>query len=180
MLELQAAGAAHRSKNFFTTESLAHAFTDWLRKSTLAHVAAKPAESVFSVHDTVVILDATRASKLIRTGLSAASVDELVPLLGLSRKEDLGHALNANSTSLWRWARDNKPLPGQAVEQILRAMQLQLFAADVFGGVDPARKWLHKPHPMLDDMAPSDFADNEFGAQKVRGMLAGLKYGGVA
>ena len=107
-------------------------------------------------------------------------MDELVPLLGLSRKEDLGHALNANSTSLWRWARDNKPLPGQAVEQILRAMQLQLFAADVFGGVEPARLWLHKPHPMLDGMAPSDFADNEFGAQKVRGMLAGLKYGGVA
>lgn len=82
-------------------------------------------------------------------------MDELVPLPGLSRKEDLGHALNANSTSLWRWARDNKPLPGQAVEQILRAMQLQLFAADVFGGVEAARTWLHKPHPMLDDMAPA-------------------------
>lgn len=180
MLEFKAAGAAHRLKNPFTAESLADAFTGWLRKSTLPNAAPKPAESVFSVHDTVVSLDATRASRLIRTGLSAASVDELVPLLGLSRKEDLGHALNANSTSLWRWARDNKPLPGQAVEQILRAMQLQLFAADVFGGVEPARAWLHKPHPMLEGMSPSDFADNEFGAQKVRGMLAGLKYGGVA
>ena len=116
----------------------------------------------------------------IRTGLSAGSVDELVPLLGVSRKEDLSQALNANSTSLWRWARDNKPLSGQTVEQILRAMQLQLLAADVFGGVEPARTWLYKPHPMLDGMAPSHFADNEFGAQKVRGMLAGLKYGGVA
>jgi hypothetical protein len=29
-------------------------------------------------------------------------------------------------------------------------------------------------------MTPSEYADNEFGAQKVRGMLAGLKYGGVA
>ena len=180
MLALHAPGAAHRPKVPFTAESLACAFTDWLSKSALTNGAAKPAPSVFSVHDTLVTLDATRASRLIRTGLSAASVDELVPLLGLSRKEDLGHALNANSTSLWRWARDHKPLPGQAIEQILRAMQLQLFAADVFGGVEAARLWLHKPHPMLDDMAPSDFADNEFGAQKVRGMLAGLKYGGVA
>lgn len=180
MFELKAADAARRRKNSFTAESLACAFTDWLSKSSLANVAAKPAQPVFSVHDTLMTLDATRASRLIRTGLSATSVDELVPLLGLSRKEDLGHALNANSTSLWRWARDNKPLPSQSVEKILRAMQLQLFAADVFGGVEPARKWLHKPHPMLDDMAPSDFADNEFGAQKVRGMLAGLKYGGVA
>lgn len=181
MLEFKAAGGSvHRPKNLFTAESLAYAFTDWLRKSTLTNVAAKPAESVFSAHDTRMTLDATRASRLIRTGLSAACVDELVPLLGLSRKEELSHALNANSTSLWRWARDNKPLPSQAVEQILRVMQLQLFAADVFGGVEPARKWLHKPHPMLDDLTPSDFADNEFGAQKVRGMLAGLKYGGVA
>ena len=172
--------AARRPKNPVTAESLAHAFADWLKKSTLTDVAARPAASVFSVHDAVVTLDATRASRLIRTGLSAGSVDELVPLLGLSKKEDLSRALNTNSTSLWRWARDNKALPGPAVEQILRAMQLQLFAADVFGGVEPARKWLHQPHPMLGGMAPSDFADNEFGAQKVRGMLAGLKYGGVA
>ena len=33
---------------------------------------------------------------------------------------------------------------------------------------------------MFDCMSPSDFADNEFGAQKVTGMLASLKYGGVA
>ncbi len=179
-INVAAGVAVRRLKTPFTAESLAHAFTDWLNESSLQDSATPPAESVFSVHDAVVTLDATRASRLIRTGLSAGSVDELVPLLGLSKKEDLSRALNTNSTSLWRWARDNKVLPGQAVEQILRSMQLQLFAADVFGGVEQARKWLHKPHPMLDDMAPSDFADNEFGAQKVRGMLAGLKYGGVA
>ena len=39
---------------------------------------------------------------------------------------------------------------------------------------------LQKPHPMLGGLSPSDFADNEFGAQKVTGMLAGLKYGGAA
>lgn len=116
MLAINAAGATHRLKAPFTAESLAYAFTEWLSKSALANGVAKPAQSVFSVHDTLVMLDATRASRLIRTGLSAASVDELVPLLGLSRKEDLGPALNANSTSLWRWARGNKPLPGQAVE----------------------------------------------------------------
>ncbi|MDB5741743.1 MAG: hypothetical protein JWR68_58 [Polaromonas sp.] len=171
---------AHTARLPVDAQSLAQAFTAWLRKSTPAGSRAMPAESVFSVNDAMVTLDATRASRLIRNGLDAGSVDELVLLLGLAKKEDLSHALNANSTSLWRWARDNKPLPGQTVEQILRSMQLQLFAADVFGGVEPARTWLQKPHPMLDGLAPSDFADNEFGAQKVRGMLAGLKYGGVA
>ena len=166
---------------------LATGFTTWLGKSGNTKVSkararhqAAPGEPVFSTQDDMVNLNATSASRLIRSGLRAGRVDELVELLGLPKKEDLSHALNANSTSLWRWARDDKPLPSQTVEQILRAMQLQLFATDVFGGVVPARTWLSKSHPMLDDMSPSDYADNEFGAQKVRGMLAGLKYGGVA
>jgi len=57
---------------------------------------------------------------------------------------------------------------------------LQLFAAEVFGGDELAREWLQKPHPMLDGMTPGAFASNELRAQKVRGMLASLKHGGVA
>ena len=160
--------------------SLAQSFSTWLDDSLDPGHRTGSMASVFSENESSVFLDSARAVLLIRTGLLAGNVAKLVPLLGLSKKEDLSRALNANSTSLWRWARDNKPLPGQTVEQILRAMQLQLFAAEVFGGVEAARQWLHKPHPSLDGMAPIDYADNEFGAQKVRGMLAGLKYGGVA
>ena len=163
------------------TRSLAQAFSAWLGDSAPAGTTRDrgAVERVFSIRGGTVTLDAARASKMIRTGLRAGKVSELVVLLGLKKKEDLSHALNANSTSLWRWARDDSSLPGPTVEQILRAMQLQLFASDVFGGVEPARAWLHKPHPMLDGMTPSDYADNEFGAQKVRGLLAALKYGGV-
>lgn len=160
--------------------SLARSFSAWLAGARDPSHRPRSAAPVFSANESSVVLDSARAALLIRAGLLAGNVAELVPLLGLSKKEDLSRALNANSTSLWRWARDNKPLPGQTVEQILRAMQLQLFAAEVFGSVEAARQWLHKPHPSLDGMAPIDYADNEFGAQKVRGMLAGLKYGGAA
>ena len=169
---------AHVAKPPDDARSLAKAFSAWLEIS--ASSVARTTASVFSLDSAMVTLDATRASHLIRAGLNAGKVAELVTLLGLQKKEDLSPALNANSTSLWRWARDNKPLPNQTIEQILRAMELQLFAADVFGGVEAARKWLQKPHPMLDGMTPSGYADNEYGAQKVRGILAGLKYGGVA
>lgn len=163
-------------------KSLARAFSNWLA------AAAAPGgdddrrlvERLFSVRGGAVTLDATRASKLIRSGLRAANVSELTTLFGLKRKEDLSRALNVNAISLWRWARDDSLLPGATVEQILRSMQLHLFAADVFGGVEPARTWLHKMHPMLEGMTPNDYADNEFGAQKIRGLLAALKYGGVA
>ena len=158
---------------------LAKSFTEWISRAAVAS-NGRAEGPVFSVNGASATLDSARASRLIQIGLRAGSVGELVPLFGLKKKEDLSHALNANGTSLWRWARDDKPLPGATVEQILRAMQLQLFAAEVFGGVDAARAWLHKPHASLHGVAPSDYADNEFGAQKVRGILAGLKYGGVA
>ena len=166
---------AHPSSNFL--QALSRSFSDWLSRSAVAGGKIGP---VFRVDQSSASLDSARASRLIRNGVRAGSIDELVALFGLGKKEDLSHALNANSTSLWRWARDDKPLPGPTVEQILRAMHLQLFASEVFGGVDPARQWLHKPHPSLGGVPPSDYANNEYGAQKVHGMLAGLKYGGVA
>ena len=159
---------------------LAHAFSDWIGKSAIRESHSAAAAPVFVLHGDAATLDAARASLLIRCGVRAGRVGELVLLLGLGKKDDLGRAINANSTSLWRWERDNRLLPGASVEQILRAMQLQLFATEVFGSVEQARVWLHKSHPALDGMTPGDYADNEFGAQKVRGMLAGLKYGGVA
>lgn len=157
---------------------LANAFSKWIENSASDTLSAREAP-VFSVRNSTATLDAYRASKLIRAGLRAGRIDELVGLFGLRKKEDLITELNATGTSLWRWAKDDKSLPGSTIEQILRAMQLQLFAVDVFGNTTSARSWLHKPHPSLDGVAPSVYADNEFGAQKVRGMLAGLKYGGV-
>lgn len=156
---------------------LAKSFTAWFDKS--ASVAGRAALPVFLMRDSTATLDAARASNLIRSGVRAGRVGELVMLLGLAKKEDLANALNTTGTSLWRWEKEDKTLPGPTVEQILRAMQLQFFAAEVFGSLEQGRKWLHKPHPSLDGIAPMDYADNEFGAQKVRGMLAGLKYGGV-
>lgn len=159
--------------------ALARKFSTWLADSTTPE-ASDIGLHIFVEQDATPFVDSARASRLIRSGVRAGHVGQLVGLFGLSRKEDLSEALNTTGVSLWRWARDDKQLPGATVEQILRTMQLQLFAAEVFGDVNQAHKWLQKPHPSLDDMTPADFADNEFGAQKVRGMLAGLKYGGVA
>lgn len=94
---------------------LATGFTNWLGKSGNARAWARhPAAArapVFSGRGAEVSLNATSASRLIRSG----RVGELVALLGLPKKEDLSRALNANSTSLWRWAHDDAPLPIQAV-----------------------------------------------------------------
>lgn len=164
------------------TKALALEFCAWLKRAASTGKTGRDPlpGSVFSINDQTIILDVTRASQLIRQGLAAGTVSELIDLLGLTSQKDLSQVLNVSSTRLRSWARNNKQLPTPTVEKILRTMQLQLFASDVFGGVEPARMWLQKPHPVLNALAPRDYANNEFGAQKVRGMLAGLKYGGIA
>lgn len=157
--------------------ALADKFDKWLARSQASDPSSPRVGCVFSVHDGVMVLDAAGAARLLRTGLRARYVWDLVLLFGLSTQEDLIRALNASDTSLRRWAGEDKLLPSQIVEKILRALQLQLVAAGVFGEVAPARVWLRSPHPMLDGLAPGDYADNEFGAGQVREMLVSLKHG---
>lgn len=154
-------------------------FSDWLAKSAASHADLPGVSSLFVKRDGVMTLDATCAVRLIRTGLLASFIWELVPLLGLSTKEELLQVISASDTSLRRWASEDKLLPTPMAEMILRTMQLQLIACDVFGSIDLARAWLRKPHPMLDGLAPAEFSDNQFGAAQVRGILAALKYAGV-
>ena len=157
---------------------LVRTFRGWIDQAARGvHASVEP---LFLLRFDSATVDATCASAVIRQGVRAGRVSDLVALLGYDKKEELGRTLNANNTSLWRWERDDKLLPVAIVEQLLRTMQLQLFATEVFGTVVAARKWLHASHPALEGMTPTEYANNEFGAQKVKGMLAGLKYGSVA
>jgi uncharacterized protein (DUF2384 family) len=64
-------------------------------------------------------------------------------------------------------------------QEVRRTFKLERFSMDVFGGLEPARQWLSTPHPALDGVSPGDSAKSEIGLARVRGILAGLKYGGV-
>lgn len=164
------------------TLTLARAFVAWLEKSRFISAGDQGTDlvRVFSFDGVNVTFDAVGASCLIRAGLRAGAIDELIPLLGLTRKADLSRELNVTRTRLRNLARSDKPLPTTVIEKILRNMHMHLLATDVFGGVDPARAWLRRPHPSLGGVSPADYADNEYGAQKVRGILAALKYTGAS
>ena len=64
-------------------------------------------------------------------------------------------------------------------QEVRRTFELERFSMDVFGGLAPARQRLSTTHPALDGVSPGDCAKSEIGLERVRGMLAGLKYGGV-
>lgn len=55
------------------------------------------------------------------------------------------------------------------------------LALDVWKTEDAARDFMFRPHAMLDDRRPVDVViQNEIGAELVRDVLAGLKYGSAA
>lgn len=70
-------------------------------------------------------------------------------------------------------------LPHDAAVKALVATELLAQAAEVFGGAEPATRWLTSPHPLLDGATPLHRARTPWGLDKVRGMLAALRHGGV-
>lgn len=162
-----------------TAADLGGKFSIWLAKSQATNSATQDFASICSIEHEILALDTDGDASLLRTGLRASYVWELVALFGLSTKAELLRLLSANDKSLRRWAREDKLMPTAVVEKILRTMQLQLVAADVFGGIGHARVWLSRPHPVLNGMAPGDCADNEFASGKVRALLVALKHGGA-
>ena len=166
-----------------SASQLAQDFSEWLEESSASNAereskVGKPG-AFFTVGENEVSFDCGRAASLIRSGVRGAYLDSLVTLFGLPKKEALSGALKSNNTHVWRLAKGDKLIQGSTVEQILRTMQIQLLATTVFGKVEFARQWLQRGHPSLEGMSPADYADNEYAAQKVRGMLATLRYGGV-
>lgn len=59
-------------------------------------------------------------------------------------------------------------------------VELQRIAAAVFGSDLAAKRWLATPHPSLNGDTPLGYANDEAKVQRVLGMLAGLRHGGVA
>jgi putative toxin-antitoxin system antitoxin component (TIGR02293 family) len=67
---------------------------------------------------------------------------------------------------------------GMRVARLARAWNL---AVEVWGNEGEARDFLFRPHAMLEDQRPVDVVvRNEIGAELVRDVLQGLKYGSAA
>jgi uncharacterized protein (DUF2384 family) len=58
--------------------------------------------------------------------------------------------------------------------------ELEKMAKDTFGSHEAASAWLRRPHPMLEGDSPVEAAKTSHGTERVKGILAAIKYGGVA
>lgn len=65
-------------------------------------------------------------------------------------------------------------------ERALRLLSIQIQAELALEDKEKARIWLRKPIGLLDGMTPLEAAQNEHGAEVVRGMLTTLAWGAAA
>ena len=116
------------------------------------------------------------AYRLVKRGVASRSVEPLGLFLGIGKTE-LAKVLDLDRGTPARLAAQNKPLPSHAGESVVRLLELESLASDVFESEDDAVNWLRKPHPMLDGDSPLEAAGSAFGTQRVKDILLAIKYG---
>lgn len=167
-----------RGRENVAAAQLVNSFTGWLKKFSPDKTVRM--KDLFRQVDHHLVIDLGVARALTIKGVRADGIVPLMTMFGLDSKEDVAEIVGLSGVTLWRWSKEKKVLPEIYTEQIIRAMELQILAADVFGSVEAAQKWLNKLHPSLDGESPMAYASNEYGAQKVRGILTALRFGGAA
>lgn len=129
-----------------------------------------------TLRDGSVRLGSGAAYKMVKRGVPSKSVEPLGQFLGIGKTE-LAKVLDLDRGTPARLAAQNKPLPSHAGEGVVRLLELESLASDVFETESDAANWLRKSHPMLDGDSPLEAAGSSFGTQRVKDILLAIKYG---
>ena len=118
----------------------------------------------------------TAAETLVRRGLKATLLAELAVASGIDARHLYEFACIDRSTVSRRAMRDDV-LPQEVAVKALEFAWLVATAADVFGTVADAARWLTRPHPALEGETPLHRARTPWGLERVRSVLGALKHG---
>lgn len=157
----------------FPTSSRSHATTA-VRPGALLE-APPPGSSTPGLLEPV-RLSTTTAEALVRLGLKPTLLGELAAASGLDARH-LHEFVGLDRTTVARRSARDDVLPHEAAVKALEFAELVATAADVFGTVADAARWLARPHPVLDGETPLRRARTPWGLARVRSMLGALKYG---
>lgn len=123
-------------------------------------------------------LSSENAYLLARSGMPARLVEPISARLGMT-KGDLATFMGVDRSTTTRLKASDKSLSMHASESVLRLIEMQELAEEVFGTAEKAHTWLHKPHSLFNDEAPYTVAASAYGAQRVKQVLVAIQYGGV-
>jgi putative toxin-antitoxin system antitoxin component (TIGR02293 family) len=127
--------------------------------------------------DKVIFLSPGQICAIVKKGVPSSTLAPLSKYLGTSKRVAAGY-LALNRATAMRKAAEDVLLPTHAAESLLRVLELDGLAKDAFETQEAAAGWLRKPHPMLECETPLDCAKSGLGTQRVKDILAAVKYGG--
>ena len=116
------------------------------------------------------------AETLVRLGLKAPLLAELASISAIDVRH-LYEFAGIDRTTVSRRSARGGVLPQEVAVKAIEFAQLVATAADVFGTVADASRWLTRPHPALDAETPLRRARTPWGLEQVRSILGALKYG---
>jgi putative toxin-antitoxin system antitoxin component (TIGR02293 family) len=125
-----------------------------------------------------ITFDQETAERVVRAGLKASAVQDVADTAQVKAGQLIEY-LGIDRSTVKRKVDRDEALDRDASEKVLRFVELTAAAADVFGGIEPATRWLTRPHPMFDGETPLQRARTTWGTQAVRSVLNAIRYGGV-
>lgn len=111
----------------------------------------------------------------IENGLPVSSFTAIRKYLGITDKE-LAQIIRVPKSTL-AIRKKNGRFSFEESERIYRVQRLLKRAADVFGSLEMARKWLKEKAHDLGGVSPLEFAKTEVGAREVENVLGRLEHG---
>ncbi|WP_439629487.1 antitoxin Xre-like helix-turn-helix domain-containing protein [Shinella sp.] len=114
----------------------------------------------------------------IEHGLPIATVERIAKLIAPFDTQFKYRLVPRATYERRKSAKILSPEEGNLLARIARVWSLAL---EVWQDADEARDFLSRAHPMIEDRRPIDVViQSEFGAEMVRDILGGLKYGSAA
>lgn len=120
--------------------------------------------------------DDTEADRRIRNGLPIEIATHLQSLLELTDAE-AAHLIGRSRSTYSRYRNKARPLGTAEAERAVRFAQLLALAAETFGSLEEAKKWMREENYALGGETPFQLAETDPGARVVRTLLLGLQHG---
>jgi len=112
---------------------------------------------------------------LVSHGLPKQALKAIVDIVGMNTEERKQLLYRIIPEATYKRRRDK--LSAEESERTERLARVYATAQYVWHSDDDARKFLHSPHPSLQDRTPLDVSLTELGARRVEELLWQLYYG---
>lgn len=94
--------------------------------------------------------------------------------------ENWADYLEISSKSLQRYKQTERPFKSMLSEKIIEIAEVTNVGLDVFGDIEPLKRWLETPNFALGNFKPLELLKNSYGKELVLGELTRINYGILA